>query len=144
MLIVLTVIITSLCMWKLKNTAHNLVLLGLSYWPLQSLTFNTPWKEFRLETKNEAPYALWKTGRTCFQIIRYFQGKCYKPNCLHLLISRKELKSLMETLLLVTSSSLLVTSSNDLPRRVYDFMYPTSLEKSFGAAWKLLSGCSPQ
>ena len=40
---------------------------------LQLLIFNTPWKEFRVESCNEALYALVETGRTALQIVRYNQ-----------------------------------------------------------------------
>ena len=35
---------------------------------LQLLIFNTPWKQFRLESRNEDPCALGKTGGTSLQI----------------------------------------------------------------------------
>ena len=41
--------------------------------------------------------ALGKTGRTSLQIVRYFQEKILWAKFLHLLISRKALKSLMVT-----------------------------------------------
>ena len=34
--------------------------------------FNTPWKEFRMESGNETLRALGKTGRMDLQIVRYF------------------------------------------------------------------------
>ena len=42
---------------QLKTGTCHLSLQGLSHYPPQPLTFNTPWKEFRMETRNEAP--LW-------------------------------------------------------------------------------------
>ena len=41
----------------LTSASH---LQGLSHKLLQPLTLNTPWKEFRAEMRNEAPYALGK------------------------------------------------------------------------------------
>ena len=61
-------------MCQLK-TAHHLPLQGWSHKPLQSLTLNMPWKEFRVEIRNEALCALGKTGTTGLQIVRYFQEK---------------------------------------------------------------------
>ena len=76
------------------DTCH-LPLRRLNYEPLQLLTFNTPWKEFRVEIRNEALCALGKTGRTGLQMVRYFQEKILWAQFLHLLISRKALKSFM-------------------------------------------------
>ena len=55
------------------GTCH-LPLQGLNHVLLQLLTFNTPLKEFRVESRTEADTeALGKTGRTGLQIVRYFQ-----------------------------------------------------------------------
>ena len=56
---------------------------------LQLLTFNTSWKEFRVENRNEALCALGKTGRTGLQIIRYFQELILWAQFLYLFISKK-------------------------------------------------------
>ena len=50
---------------------------------------------------------LWETGRTGFQIVRYFQEKILLAQFLHLLVPRKTLKSFVVNLLLMTSSNLL-------------------------------------
>ena len=42
----------------------RLPLQGLNHEWLQLLTFNTLWKEFRVESRNETLWALGKTGRT--------------------------------------------------------------------------------
>ena len=63
--------------------------------PLQLLPFNIPWKEFRVEIRNEALCALGRTGRTGLQVDIF--RRFYEPKFLHLLISRKALKSLMVT-----------------------------------------------
>ena len=57
---------------QLKPVACHLPLQRWSHWPLQLLTFNTPRKEFRAEIRNEALYALGKTGRTGLQIVGCF------------------------------------------------------------------------
>ena len=49
------------------DTCH-LPLQGLNHVLLQLLTFNTPWKESRVESRNEAFCAWGKTGRTGLQI----------------------------------------------------------------------------
>ena len=66
-----------------------------------------------------------KTGRTDPQIV-ICRTRFYKPNFLHLLISRKELKSLTVNLLFMTSSNLLVTSGKFLPKCVSDCSSPSS------------------
>ena len=88
------------------GTCH-LPLHGLSQMALQVLTFNTPWKEFRVEIRNEALGALRKTGGTGLQRVRYFQELILWAQFLHLLISRKHYTfSSWWHLLLVTSSNL--------------------------------------
>ena len=58
---------------QLKIVTCHLLLQGLGHKPLQSLTFNTARKEFRVEMRNEALCALGETGRRGLQIGRYFQ-----------------------------------------------------------------------
>ena len=84
---------------QLKTSTCRLPLQGLSHWPVQSLTFNTRCKEFKEEIRREALCALGKTGRTRLQIVRCFlRGRrLYEPDFLHLLLSRKALKSLTVT-----------------------------------------------
>ena len=77
---------------QLKIVTCHLPLQGWSQYPPQSLTFNTPWKEFRVEIRNEALSALGKTGRRGLQI-----EKILWTQFLQLLLSRKALKSLMVT-----------------------------------------------
>ena len=55
---------------QLQTGTRRLPLQGLSQELLQLLTFNTPWKEFWAEIRNEALCALGKTGRTGHQIVR--------------------------------------------------------------------------
>ena len=76
------------------GTCH-LPLQGLNHMLLQLLTFDTPWKEFRVEGRNEALCALGKTGKTGLQIVRYFQEPILWAHFLYLLLSRKALKSFM-------------------------------------------------
>ena len=73
------------------GTCH-LPLQWLNHVLLQLLTFNTPSKEFRVESRNEALCALGKTGRTGLQMVRYFQelSSCFSSYL------RKALKSFME------------------------------------------------
>ena len=78
------------------GTCH-LPLQGLNHALRQLLTFTTPWKELRVESRNEALCALGKTGRTGLQIVRYFQEPILWAQFLNLLISRKALKSFMVT-----------------------------------------------
>ena len=44
---------------------------------LQLLNFNTPWREFRVERRNETLCAQGRTGMKGLQIIRYFQVPFY-------------------------------------------------------------------
>ena len=66
--------------------------------------------------RKEALCVLGKTGIVGLQIVRYFQEKILWAQFLHLLISRKVLKSFMVILLLVTSS-------NFLQKHVLDCMH---------------------
>ena len=54
-----------------------LPLQGLNHVLMQLLTFHIPYKELRVESRNEAlcPQWMWEwgTGRTSLQIVRYFQ-----------------------------------------------------------------------
>ena len=63
---------------------------GSNHVLLQLLTFNAPWRGFRLEIRDEA-LVLWKTGRTGLQIVIYFQELILQAQFLHLLLSRKAL-----------------------------------------------------
>ena len=96
---------------QLKIGTCHLPLQGLSQWPLWPLTFNTPWKEFRMEIRNEAFCALGKTGRTGLQIDT-FRRRFFEPKFLHLLISRKALKWLMVTSALVIKERNAIESQN--------------------------------
>ena len=60
-----------------------------------AVTFNTPWREFKVEIKNEALCALenWQNRSSD----RYFQEQILWAQFLHLLISRKALKSFTTT-----------------------------------------------
>ena len=57
----------------------HLPLQGLNNLLLQLLISNTPWKEFRVDSRNEAGYALGKTGRTGLQI-DIFRSQFYEPH----------------------------------------------------------------
>ena len=64
-----------------------LLQIGICHLPLQGLNhvlliFKTPWKEFRVESRNEALCALGKTGRTGLQIVRHFWSWFYEPKIL--------------------------------------------------------------
>ena len=72
-----------------------LPLWGLNHVLLQLLTFNTPWKEFRVEDRNEALCAQGKAGRTGLQMVRYFQEPILWAQFWYLLICIKALKSFM-------------------------------------------------
>ena len=76
---------------------YHLPLQGLNHELLQLLSFNTPWKQFRVESRDEALCALGKTGRTGLQIVRYFQELILWAQFFYLPISRKALKSFMVT-----------------------------------------------
>ena len=75
--------------------SRHLALQGLNHVLMQLLIFNTPWKEFRVEGRYEALCAQEKTGKTDFQIVRYFQKLILWDQFLYLLISRKAIKSIM-------------------------------------------------
>ena len=53
---------------QLQISTFHLPLQGLNHELLQLLTFNTPLKELRVESRNEVLCALGKTGRICLQI----------------------------------------------------------------------------
>ena len=75
--------------------SRHLALQGLNHVLMQLLIFNMPWKEFRVEGRHEALCAQEKTGKTGFQIVRYFQKLILWAQFLYLLKSRKALKSFM-------------------------------------------------
>ena len=81
------------CRGHLPST--YLPLWGLNHVLLQLLTFNTPWKEFRVESRNEALCAQGKAGRTGLQMVRYFQEPILRAQFWYLLICRKAVKSFM-------------------------------------------------
>ena len=63
---------------------------------LQLLTFDTFWREFRADNKNEA---LGAPGKLVEQVlVRYFQELTFWTASLHLFISRKALNSFVVTL----------------------------------------------
>ena len=75
----------------------HLPLQGLNQVLLQLLVFNTPWKDFRVDSRNEALHARGKTGKTGLQIVRYSKELILWAQFLYLLISRKALKSSVVT-----------------------------------------------
>ena len=77
----------------LKWLSTHLPLQGLNQALLQLLTFNTPWREFRVESRNEALCALGKTGRTGFQI-DIFRCWSYEPNsCISSYLEKHQIPS---------------------------------------------------
>ena len=80
----------------LQIVTHHLVLQGWSHCPLQPLTFDTPWKEFRVEIRREVLCTLRKTGRIGLQI-DIFRRRLCESNVFHLLIRRKTWTSWIET-----------------------------------------------
>ena len=60
--------------------------------PLQLLTFNTPWKEFRVQIRNEALCTLGKLGRTGLKTVRCFQEEIFMSPRFCISSSRKALK----------------------------------------------------
>ena len=80
-----------------KGTCH-LPLQGLTHELLQLLTFNIPWREFRVggEQKWGTP-GFGKTWRIGLHIVRHYQELILWVQFLHLLTSRKALNSFMVT-----------------------------------------------
>ena len=72
---------------QLPTDTSHLPLQGLNHVLLQLLTFNTPWKESRVESRNEAFCAWGKTGRTGLQI-DIFKEPILWAQFLYLLISK--------------------------------------------------------
>ena len=64
---------------QLQTDPCHLPLQGLNNVLLQLLIFNTPWKEFRVESRNEALCAWRKTGRTGLQT-DISRSWFYEPN----------------------------------------------------------------
>ena len=107
---------------------------------LQLLTFSTPGKEFRLESRNEALCAL---GKLAGQVFRYiFSGAGFK--FLHLLTCRKALKSFMVTTAPLTNNHLLQkihARLHVLPlhqNHIYTDLPPLPLWTSFSELFKVL------
>ena len=133
-----------ICHLPLEEVSHKLL-------PL--LTLNTSWKEFKVEIRSEVVCVLGKTGRTGLQTVRCFPGKILWVHFLHLLLSRKALKSFMWCLLLVTSGNLHETSDYLLKECALDCVYspfttisyiltsppPTSLVQFLRAIWNAAS-----
>ena len=88
---------THYCQLQVAMVACHLPLQGLNYELLQLLTFNTFWKEFRVESRNEVFCTLEKSGRTSFQVARNSQDLILWAQFLYLLIPRKALRSFMVT-----------------------------------------------
>ena len=106
---------------------------------LQLLTFNTPWKQLRVEIRKETLRAL-EEG---LQIAKYFQELILWEQFSDLLISRKAPESFM-----VTTAP--CDKQNLLEKYVLDCMYPcftkittdlpsTSLEQLLRAIWGAVS-----
>lgn len=100
------------CRCQLESGTCHLPLQRLNLELPQLLTLSTPWKELRVEIRSKTLCALGKTGRTGLQIVGYFQGKILWAQFLHLLISRKALKSFLVISAPMASSNLHETSSN--------------------------------
>ena len=64
---------------------------------MESLNFNTPWKEVRVGIRKEALSLSGKTDRSGLQVVDHFSRKFYEPNFLPLLTPRKAVKSWTET-----------------------------------------------
>ena len=77
-------------------SSPNLTLQGLNQGTLQQLTCNTPWKEFRMEIRNEALCALGKTGITGLKIDT-FRSWSYKSSSYISLYLEKSLSSFTMT-----------------------------------------------
>ena len=90
--------------WLQIGTCH-LPLQGLNHMLQQLLIFNTPWKEFRVESRNEALCAWGITDRRLFQIVRYFQEPILLAQFLYLPISRKTLNPSWWRIFIMTSKS---------------------------------------
>ena len=76
-----------------------------------------------MESRKEALYALGKTGRTDLQIVKYFQELILGAQFLHLLVSRKALKSFMVTTAPFDYQKPRETSRNLLETCVFDYLY---------------------
>ena len=69
---------------QLQAGTCHLPLQRSNYELLQLLTFNTPWKEFRVEIRNEALCVLGKTSRTGPQIDIFRRRFCEPNSCISL------------------------------------------------------------
>ena len=65
-----------------------------------------------MKIRNEALYALGKTGKTSIQIVRSFQEKFYESQFLHLLIPRETLTSLTVKSALAIKEKFTIKSPN--------------------------------
>ena len=132
----------------LQTGTCHLPLQGLNYEPLQLPTFNTPWKEFRVEIRNEALWALGKTGRTGLQIVRCFQKKILWVQFFYLLIPRRAVTSFMVKTAHHDKYSPSRDQQKPSAKHMLDCMYtpftkithllafpPTASEKIFSAVW---------
>ena len=53
---------------------------GLNRVPLQLLTFNTPWRKFRIKSRTETPCILENLGRQVFRELDIFRNQFYEPD----------------------------------------------------------------
>ena len=128
------------CKLKLALGTCHLPLQELNHVMLKLLTFNAPCNEFRVESKNEAPCALGKTGRTGLQIVRYFQELIQWAQFLHLLISRKALKFFMVMTVSHDRQKLHKTSRKLLEKYVLDCTYSPFTKITYIPAFPLPFG----
>ena len=77
------------------NDHLNLFLIRIKSLATASLNFNTPWKKFKVEIRNESLRPLQNTGRIGLRVDN-FRKRFYEPNFLHLK-SRKAIESLRGT-----------------------------------------------
>ena len=106
--------------FQLQIGTCHLPLQGLNHMLLQVLIFNNPWKEFKVESRNEALCALGKTGRTSLQIV-IFRSWFYEPNSW--ISPRKGPKILHGSNCSFWLAKLHKTSRNLLEKNVLDCMY---------------------
>ena len=127
------------------GTCH-LPLQGLNHVPLQPLTFYTP-EGVQCGEQKRGTLCSRKTDWTGLQIVRYSQELILWAQFLHLLISRKPLKSFMVTLFLVTSEDFTRLAEafwkkcfmawiSPSPKITYILTFsPASLEQFLRAIW---------
>ena len=131
------------CLDQLQAATCHLPLRGSNSEPLQLLTFNTPWKEFRVESRNGALCALGKLAGQVFRGLGIFRSQIYEPISHISSYLEKQWNPPWWPLLLMTSHEPAddphPSSHPHHHNHILTSLPPTSLEQFLRAIWGAVS-----